>query len=990
MRFSTFLISIFLIFGVVLSASSAELRADDKAASIKASVVVKKTPAADTKADTKANTSKKNSTTLEDARQAFMRGRYRKAVHRYRKILSAGKDNVPAATGLAEALAMTGKYSQALQTLDAVADSGRKQTGWHMERAKILAGIGKYRQALEHAQTAGKLDPNEAEAVLVQGQLLEILGRGDEAIRAYKQMERIIEGDKFRRNAKALVALGQILNRYAVLTGRRASDQARNILHNYFQEAYQKIDRKYWPAHVAAGMFLLSKHKPAGAHKEFALAEKSNPRLPDVFAGQAGLELGRWQFEKCLALANKALKINPNHSIALYLKAACYMQWRKFKSVPPLLEKALAVNPNDVEALSLMAAAHIRMNAPDKAKPFIARVEKINPRCATLPQTIGQWLVAGRQFDQAEAYFLKAIGLGPRMAGPLASLGKMYMQTGQEAKAREVLKKAHELDDFRSDVVHYLNIAKKLENFAVKETGHFIVKVDKRRDMVLLEQVSDYMEEIYPEICGDYEYEPKTKTIIEILPSQQDFSARISGRGWIPTVGACTGRVIAITVPNKKRGRLGLHNWAQVLRHEFTHTVTLGMTGNRIPHWFTEACAVWQQKDKRAFRYIRTLVTATRENQLFPVKELNWGFIRPKRPGARMLAYAQSEWIKDFIIQTRGFEKIIEMLKGFRDGQTQEQVFKKVFNLSEKQFDEEFRRWAKETVRVWGYDPDPPLDVKKTVKLVEKSPDNAAYQADHAKALLKKSKTADAKAAAKKALDLDEDNITAMGVLARVHMRKKRYLEAVDIAKQMERIDPTTNTAPFVMAYCYLAKKNTAKAIGALELLKKRCPFNSYSYQQLTKIYLAIGQPERALPNLIYLHKHTMNDPKYARQIAEIYRTDNKKQLALAFFREVTYINPYEASAYRGMAELYARTRQYGKALLAARNLTLLEGDSDESWYYLAKVGYRAGKAAKSVDQLKKAKQAAEKALKINPKSKAKFLMQYIDAAIESLHDKKP
>ena len=49
----------------------------------------------------------------------------------------------------------------------------------------------------------------------------------------------------------------------------------------------------------------------------------------------------------------------------------------------------------------------------------------------------------------------------------------MYMQTGQEKEAREVLRKAHEIDDFREDVTNYLNLLDKLldpEKYLVKET----------------------------------------------------------------------------------------------------------------------------------------------------------------------------------------------------------------------------------------------------------------------------------------------------------------------------------------------------------------------------------------------------------------------------------------------------------------------------------------------------------------------------------------
>ena len=47
--------------------------------------------------------------------------------------------------------------------------------------------------------------------------------------------------------------------------------------------------------------------------------------------------------------------------------------------------------------------------------------------------------------------------------------------------------------------------------------------------------------------------------------------------------------------------RVGLYDWLRVVRHEYTHTITLSRTNNRIPHWFTEACAVSQEPGPRDF-----------------------------------------------------------------------------------------------------------------------------------------------------------------------------------------------------------------------------------------------------------------------------------------------------------------------------------------------------------------------------------------------------
>lgn len=928
---------------------------------------------------------------LASARTNFRKGRYSQAASAYRKHLKDETLCVAASVGLAEVQRMQGEYEAACATLATVAKKGEEDLEWRLAMAKSLTKTGEYAAATQHAEAALEGSPRSARAILAMGELLERVGQFDEARKTYRSMEETIREDKYRKNAVALVALGKILDRYAILAGRPASNQARNILHNYFQEAYLRVDKTYWPAHIAAAEFLLSKHKTAGVKAELGLAAKINSKLPDVYVGQSMLALTKWQFEASLQMADKALRINPHLAEALYTKAACYMQWRQFKKVPAILEKILTVNPNHIEALSLMAAAYVRLDQDEKAKPFAERVRAIDPDCAVLPYTIGQWLVSGRQYEKAEGYLKKAHTLAPHQVESLAALGNMYMQTGQEKEALATLEKARQLDDYRGDVVHYLNVVRKLQGFAVRETEHFVVKVDKNLDLVLLDEIAEYMEEIYPEVTGDYGYEPKRKTIIEILPYQNDFSARIAGRGWVPTVGACTGPVIALTAPNKARGALGLHNWAQVLRHEFAHTVTLGMTGNRIPHWFTEACAVWQQKDKRAFHYVKALALATKQGRLFPIAKMDWGFIRPKRRGDRMLAYAQSEWALDFIIRTMGFEKVSKLLQAYAKGMEQAEVFQTVLGMGEAEFDTKFAAWAKTQVREWGMDPSPVPDLAKSLAAVKAKGEDADALATLCLAQWYAKKRKDAGQTAEKALKINPKQIVALRVLANVQFQKKAYTEAIETCRHLEEVSPTTATAPRILSKCYLvlSKKNRAKYLGqalaALELLKKRSPLDSYPYTMLATLYMQLGQPAKALPNLTYLHQHTMNDPKYARQIAEIYRTMGQRDLALKYFREILRINPYETSAHEGLASIYVRKKEFGLAQRAATNMTRLEPNAAASWNYLAKVEYRAGKAERSRPRLIAARRAAEKALAIEPKGQARQILNAVDAALEDL-----
>ncbi len=923
--------------------------------------------------------------TLEGCWKLYMSGRYDQAATGYRKLSSSANQAVSAAIGLSYALSAQGQYAQAQDALQASSAAGAQSAEWHLALGEAQEAVGKYEQALDHAVAASRLKADWAQAIWLQGRLLETLGRKDQAKTVYAGVDRILAGDAYRNDAPALTALGQILDRHAILSARKASEQAPNILHNYLQEAYQKADATYWPANLAAGMFMLSKHRPEGAAQEFALALKTNPKAADAMVGMGVIALEQWQFERAVEMAEQALKVNPGSTGAMVLKAVVMMQWRKFDQVQPLLDAALKVNPNHIEALSLAAALAVRGNNPQQAQPYIDRVAKVNPRCAELPQTIGQWLSAARQFTAAEKYLRQAADLAAEQAEPLITLGLLYMQTGAEDKAREIFAKAHEIDDYRSDVVNYLGVLGDMEKFKTKESAHFIIKVDPRHDAVLLNQVSAYMEEIYPEITGDFGYRPAEKTLIEFFPLHRQFSIRITGKGWIGTVGASTGNVIVLVAPNKQRSEFGTYNWATVLRHEYTHTVTLAATNNLIPHWFTEACAVWQQLDRRNYDAVNMLVAATRGGQLMPIRELDWGFIRPKKSGDRSLAYAQAEWTMEYIIAKYKFEAVVQMLQGFRDGLTQAQVFQKVLNTTEAKFDEDFRAYAKADVKKWGFPADPPADPAKAAMLLKLNPANATAHAQVAKAHYERGNLPAALESARKALQYNPAEKTALAVMAAVLAAQKNYDEAEAAARKLEAVDKESQTAPFVLATAYVAQRKWSQAIVALEALKLRRPLFPYSYHELARLYRQLGQDDKALPNLMELHRRTMNDPQYARQIAEIYIAAEKTDQALSYLRQVAQINPYEVSAYESMAAVYRQCGQFDKAVEAIENVCTLQPDSADAWAKMAMMRLLAARAARDVKGLEQARAAAEKSLAIDKDSQARQVLQLIDQTLQEI-----
>jgi tetratricopeptide (TPR) repeat protein len=220
------------------------------------------------------------------------------------------------------------------------------------------------------------------------------------------------------------------------------------------------------------------------------------------------------------------------------------------------------------------------------------------------------------------------------------------------------------------------------------------------------------------------------KTYIEVFPTHDAFSVRTTGSPWIGTVGASTGRVIALVSPRKGGGNMEPFNWAQVLRHEYTHTVTLAATDNRIQHWMTEGLAVLEERTPLRWEWIPMLYQAVTKRELFTMDNLTWGFVRPKRPIDRQLAYAQSFWICQYIQETYGHESILKMLEMFRNAGRQEDVFPAVTGKPIDAFYQDFLVWCDKQVAGWGYDKETSAKYEKLRTEAE-----AAMKTDRPKAI---------------------------------------------------------------------------------------------------------------------------------------------------------------------------------------------------------------------------------------------------------------
>src|SRR4029453_176630 len=162
---------------------------------------------------------------------------------------------------------------------------------------------------------------------------------------------------------------------------------------------------------------------------------------------------------------------------------------------------------------------------------------------------LGDVLGGMRQYPRSEKMYRVAIERAPWWTAPRNGLGLLLTQSGDEDKAKAELDAAYSLDPFNFRTTNYLILLDQMAKMDRVESEHFIIIFNKKEDPLAGIYFADYMESVHADICKTFHYEPTVKTMIEVFPGHDAFSVRTTGSPWIGTVGASTGRVIAMVTP---------------------------------------------------------------------------------------------------------------------------------------------------------------------------------------------------------------------------------------------------------------------------------------------------------------------------------------------------------------------------------------------------------------------------------------------------------
>ena len=131
--------------------------------------------------------------------------------------------------------------------------------------------------------------------------------------------------------------------------------------------------------------------------------------------------------------------------------------------------------------------------------------------------------------------------------------------------------------------------------------------------------------------------------------------------------------------------------------HELSHVYVLTMTHHRVPRWFTEGLAVFEETGNGhpdwGDRLDPEAISAIKNKKLLPIADLDRGFIHPTYPAQVTVSYFQAGKICNFINEKWGYDKLLAMIHDFADLTPTPQVIEKEFKMKPEEFDKQFLAW---------------------------------------------------------------------------------------------------------------------------------------------------------------------------------------------------------------------------------------------------------------------------------------------------------
>ncbi len=818
---------------------------------------------------------------LADAHSALRRGRYDEAIRGFRSMVDREPRSAEAARGLVRALTEVGRYAEA-------EEAARRYVRGRPDSPELLNALGEVLALRGRRDEAADL----FRRALAGGASDALVARLNLAVLRYEsgaRSEALTELDSFidiynreaeRLTSQELAAVGTAVRYLGVTDPQLYKDALRA-----YDEAIAADSSDLRPR-VLVGEMFLEKYRSADAAVEFTGVLAVNPNHPGALLGQARRARFDGQAD-ALELASQALQVNPKLVPARVFLAELRLELEDFAEAQAEAERALEVNPSSLEALSVLAAVR-RLRGDGKGfEETRRRVFEINPRYADFYTRLSDLSARNRLYGEAVEFARRAVELDPRSWRGYALLGINELRVGAIDQGRKHLEQAFEGDPYDLWTKNTLDLLDTFGEYAEVRTDRFVLSIDRKEAALLSLYMSELAEDAYDRLARLYGFQPSTPIRVEVYRSHADFSVRTVGLVGLGALGVSFGPVVAMDAPSARNP--GEFNWGSTLWHEIAHTFHLGMTEGRVPRWFSEGLAVYEERRARpgwGDDVTPGFLTAYLQGRLLPVADLNEGFARPSYPEQLGYSYYEASLVCEYIEKESGGRALVEVLEAYRDGLKTDAVFQQVLKTDVDEFGKRFFEYLETRFKT-------PLAALGSERELEHGRRPTREQLE--------------------AMAGKDDDFYAQLMLGRALLEEGELEAALAHLEKAKSLFP--DYAGPASPYWFLAQ--THRRLGALD---------------------------RAAAELEALT--AINERHYSAnlELAELREQAGDAAAAAAALERAIYVYPYEMSLHERLAGLYERLGDGDRVIRERRAVLALDPvDRPEALYQLARAYFESG-----------------------------------------------
>lgn len=789
------------------------------------------------------------------------------------------------------------------------------------DRAEGAVRRGELETALEMLKDAASI-----RAVRLRAEALEALGRTGEAAQAIAPLEKRLAGERLTTADDLVEGVRALIVRSRVRAQDLAAGGDFHTMLGLLARARSELDRLHWPAYAVEAELLFDKDNRQQASEAAMQALALNPRSAGVWELMGRAAVDGFNIEGAEQIAARLRDLGgPESAGAAVVLARARLRQGDAEGAVEALGPALERYPQMRRLLAMRAAGEAQRYAFDNVDRMLAEFDRLSPGSFEGYFQVGRTLAEARQYEESRRYLTEAVARAPYRAEPSIELGLMLMQAGRDAEAAQVLSKAVALDPFNTRAGNSLKLVQELLTHPSVESEHFIVRYKPGADEVLAREMPALLEAMHRRVTGSdkggIEHEPEGRTLIDLMPDHRAFAVRIAGITRIHTMAAATGPLIAMESPREGAGHsIGAYDWLRVVRHEYTHTVTLSRTKNRIPHWFTEAAAVYLEDSPRDYSTCELLRNAYEADELFDLSEINLGFIRPRRPQDRALAYAQGHWMYEFIVSRWGHRAPLELMDLYAAGRREAEAMREVLGAGPAEFFHAFRPWAEAQMESWG------MRLGAGVPSIRELLTREAGAEETGRLELR--------AALERALDE-----TAWGAVAGSAERAEwqpalpRPDDAM-IARWLEEYPDHPDILEIAVKRALAGNEDPAPdMVPLLERYAAARPVDPMPHKLLARLYLsgrvAGAGADAAIAHLEFLDAREQRSSAYAIELARRYAASQQLDKAVAKARRAVVVAPFDASNRELLAGIAIQAGDFDLAIRSVEALITIEPDRE-------------------------------------------------------------